>query len=374
MIDFDFSTKCYSCGACAAACPKNAISMSENCLPTVGAECVDCCLCERVCPHLNEQEYKPYVSGRGYVGRNKNMDVRKQSSSGGIFSLLAEAAISRGWYVCGCVYDAEMMPKHIVSNNAEDVQRMRGSKYVKSELAGALMQMKKLLDCGDNVLFSGTPCQIAAVRNLFPNEENVICVGVVCHGSIERDLWKAYLEEEKKRGIITTVTMRDKSKGWLNYGLKFTFQDGTEHTTYRKNDGYFLKAFTDGLFERDRCLACAYKGDRILADILLGDAWGIETVYPELSDQWGLSGIICMTDLGKDFFDSITSCMDYREIDTRIIIDKNQRIISPAKIDPRYRTFRNKFDANPARIQALCERYEKPTILNRLAARLRFLR
>lgn len=373
MIDFDFRTKCYSCGACAAACPKNAISMSENCLPTVGAECVDCGLCERVCPHLNEQEYKPYVSGRGYVGRNKNTEIRKQSSSGGIFPLFAEEAISRGWYVCGCVYDAEMMPKHIVSIDVEDVHRMRGSKYVKSELAGALMQMKKLLDRGDKVLFSGTPCQIAAVKNLFPNNENVICVGVVCHGSIERNLWKAYLDEEKKRGIITAVTMRDKSKGWSNYGLKFTFQDGTEHTAYRKNDGYFLKAFTDGLLERDRCLACAYKGDRILADILLGDAWGIKTVYPEFSDQWGLSGIICVTDKGKGFFDSVASCMDYREIDTKILIDKNQRIISPAKIDPRYQRFRKKFDADPSRIQDLCKQYEKPTLMNRLAAKLRSL-
>lgn len=371
MINFDFKTKCYSCGACQTVCDKKAITMSENCLPIVGTSCVNCGLCERVCPYLNEEKYDKYIVGNGFVARNKNVEMRKRSSSGGIFKLLADEAVRRGWGVCGCVYDVDMMPKHIVSKNDADIQRMMGSKYVKSDMSGALLQMKNILKSGEGILFSGTPCQIAAVRNLFLDELNILCVGVVCHGSIERDIWQAYLREEQKLGSIKNVTMRDKSNGWLNYGLKFVFEDGSEHITYRNTDGYFLRAFTDGLLERERCLNCEYKGDRIKADILLGDAWGMEKECAEFADQWGLSGVICMTDKGNDFFESVKSDMDYISVDLESLIAKNQRIISPAKEDKRYKKFRKQFESNPEKIQELCEHYEKQTVINRVKAKLR---
>lgn len=366
MIDFEFESKCYSCGACQVVCPKGAITLSGNCLPIVSDKCVNCGLCEKVCPYLNEKKYRPCISGISYVGRNKNFELRKKSSSGGVFYLLAEYALLQGWSVCGCVYDEELMPKHIVSDKIEDIYRMLGSKYVKSELGQALAQMKRLIKNDGKVLFSGTPCQIAAVRNLFPENPNVVCVGIVCHGSIERDVWKAYLKDESLRGKIVDVTMRDKSKGWLNYGLKFKFADGSEHVTYRKNDGYFLKAFTDGLLERDRCLTCAYKGDRIQADILLGDAWGMSAIFPEISDEWGLSGVVCMTEQGQTIFKSIVNKLDCSDIETQLLVNKNQRMISSAPLNPRCRSFRKKYESNPSKIQELCEQYGKPTIKNRI--------
>ena len=370
MINFDFTTKCYSCGACQVVCPKKAVTLSENCLPKIDAKCVDCGLCEKVCPYLNEKKYKPYIAGCGYVGRNKNFGIRKKSSSGGIFQLLAESALERGWLVCGCVYDEGMMPMHIVSDKADDVYRMLGSKYVKSELSGALTQIKVLLKKGKTVLFSGTPCQIGAVRNLFPNNPNIICIGVVCHGSIERDVWKAYLKEESKRGKIVDVTMRDKSKGWLNYGLRFKFADNSEHVTYRKEDGFFLKAFTDGLLERKRCLDCAYKGSQIKADILLGDAWGMDSIVPELSDEWGLSGIVCITEIGNDFFQSIIHKIDFSHVETSTLVERNPRMISPAKRNLRCNSFRRNFEKKPNEIHELCERYEKNTIMNRFLSKI----
>ena len=371
MIDFDFSINCYSCSACQTVCARKAITMSDNCLPIVSDLCVNCGQCERVCPHINAKQYDKNILGNGYVARNVNVDIRKKSSSGGIFKLLADEAVSRDWYVCGCVYDANMMPKHIVSKDDNDIQRMMGSKYVKSDMSASLPGMRKLLKDGKKLLFCGTPCQIAAVRYLFPDELNVLCIGVVCHGSIERDIWKAYVKEEQKLGNIISVTMRDKSKGWLNYGLKFSFDDGTEHKTYRKEDGYFLKAFTDGLLERERCLNCTYKGDQIKADILLGDAWGMEAECPDLVDQYGLSGIICITDKGESFFENVKSNMDIRSVDLNSLISKNQRIISPAIKDSRYKKFREQFESNPNKIQELCERYEKNTIINRIKAKLR---
>jgi len=331
-------------------------------------------MCDKVCPYLNEQEYSRKIDGDGFVARNKDLGIRKNSSSGGVFRLFADEAIRRGWYVCGCVYDEELMPRHIVSDNEVVIRGMMGSKYVKSNMADALAQIKKLRKDGACVLFSGTPCHIAAVRNMFPEDRQIVCIGVVCHGSIERDIWKAYLKSEAKRGSIKAVTMRDKSKGWLNYGLKFSFEDGTEHITYRKADGYFLKAFTDGLLERERCLDCAYKGDQIKADILLGDAWGMELECPELADEWGLSSVICLSDIGRDFFDAVREGMETREVSVKKLIEKNQRIVSPAKVDTRYKAFKKRFSASPEKIQELCEQYEKPTIMNRISAKLRAMR
>lgn len=357
-----------------SVCPHNAITMSENCLPAVGESCVNCGLCEKVCPYLNEQKYRKVVDGDGYLAKNINLGIRKNSSSGGVFRLLADEALRRGWYVCGCVYDDELMPRHIVSDNELIIQRMMGSKYVKSNMADVLAEIKNLQKDGARVLFSGTPCQIAAVRNMFPVEGQIVCIGVVCHGSIERNIWKAYLKSEARRGCINSVTMRDKSKGWLNYGLKFSFENGTEHITYRKTDGYFLKAFTDGLLERERCLDCAYKGNQIKADILLGDAWGMESEYPELADEWGLSSVICLSDVGRDFFDTVREELEVKEVSVNKLIEKNQRIISPAIVDTRYKSFKKKVDASPEIIQELCEQYEKKTIMNRISAKLRTIR
>ncbi len=371
MINFDFSTSCYSCTACQSVCPKNAILMSGNGLPTVTERCVNCGLCEKVCPYLNERKYEPKINGIGYICKTRDEAVRLQSSSGGVFYPLAKAAIEKGWSVCGCVYDSEFMPKHILSNKVSDIVRMRGSKYVKSDMSGIIPAIRETLAQNRKVLFSGTPCQIAGVRNCFPKDAEIIYIGVVCHGSIERDIWEAYLKEESKRGKIVAVTMRDKTKGWMNYGLKFTFQDGLEHITYRKNDGFFLKAFTDGLLERKRCLKCNYKGSQIQADILLGDAWGMDSVFPEMADSFGMSSVVCISEKGEALFQEIVHGLEYKPIVVEEILKRNLRTISPAPGNKHLLQFRKEFERAPESIIALCEKYKKPTWKKKVLSRIR---
>lgn len=289
MINFDFKEKCYSCSACAEACPTKAISFDENIHPEIDLQkCINCNRCEKVCIELNKPEDIEELNCiEGYIVKNKNNEIRKVSSSGGVFFQIAQKVLEMDGYVCGCIYDDKFMPKHIVSNEIEICKKMMGSKYVKSDLNDCIVQIKQIVEKGKIVLFSGVPCQVAAVKKCVKSDK-LITLAVVCHGSIERKIWKKYLAEEERmsESSIIKVSMRDKTKGCLNYGLKFQFKNGTEHITFRKNDGYFLKCFTDGLFERNRCLSCEYKGQNIMSDLLIGDAWGMEKVCPEFTDSY----------------------------------------------------------------------------------------
>ena len=308
MINFDFKEKCYSCSACAGVCPTKAISFDKNIHPEIDLQkCINCNRCERVCIELNKPEdIKELNCIEGYIVKNKNNEIRKVSSSGGVFFQIAQKVLEMDGYVCGCIYDDKFMPKHIVSNEIEVCKEMMGSKYVKSDLNDCIVKIKQIVEKGEIVLFSGVPCQIAAVKKCVKSDK-LITLSVVCHGSIERKIWKKYLAEEERmsESSIIKVSMRDKTKGCLNYGLKFQFENGTEHITFRKNDGYFLKCFTDGLFERNRCLSCEYKGQNIMSDLLIGDAWGIEKVFPEFTDSLGCSAVLVLTEKGKKIFRGI---------------------------------------------------------------------
>ena len=365
MINFDFKKACYSCAACGDSCPVNAISYDENLHPVVDAgKCIDCSLCEKVCVALREPKDTAYIdAAAGYIAKNKDDAVRQNSSSGGVFIRLAEEVIAAGGYVCGCIYDENLMPKHVLTNDFAVCKKMMGSKYVKSDVSVCISQIKKLAKDGNTVLFAGVPCQIAAVKNCVDSEK-LLTLAVVCHGSIERGVWAKYLDEQSENGEIVAVTMRDKSRGYLNYGLKFTYADGTEHITYRSENGYFLKSFTDGLLERDRCLSCRYKGAYIKSDILLGDAWGMDKIYPEFTDNMGCSAVLALTAKGKELFEGVKESFNVQSVDSDVLIKNNGRISTPAPKNPFLDSFRKK--EKTANLHNLTERYAKSTILNRI--------
>lgn len=369
MINFEFTEKCYACSACAQVCPVKAISYDEELHPVVDLQkCIKCDGCERICIELNRPEKKNDMNCvASYVAKNKDEEIRKMSSSGGVFFQIAESILEIGGYVCGCIYDDSFMPKHVISNDIEVCKKMMGSKYVQSDLGKCITNMKRLVKEGKIVLFTGVPCQIAAVKRCIQNS-NLITLAVVCHGSIERRIWQKYINEEieMSKSPIIKVTMRDKTKGYLNYGLKFQFKDGTEHVTYRKQDGYFLKCFTDGLFERQRCLNCVYKGGNIKSDLLLGDAWGIEKMFPEFVDELGSSSVLILTQQGKEIFDKIAKSFEIKKIDSEIIIRNNPRIMLPSTKNVSQDKFKRKLNKSTTNIHVLSEKYAKPTILNRI--------
>ena len=369
MINFDFTKGCYSCSACANVCPEDAIRFDDKLLPAIdSAKCVNCGKCEKVCIKLNEAAYLPKLDedAEGFVCKNIDQQERIDSSSGGVFILLAKKVLAQGGYVCGCVYDGDFQPKHIVTNEFTLVQKMMGSKYVKSDMGSCIREMDILLRKRTPVLFSGVPCQSAAVKKCLEKYPNLIIVNIVCHGSIERDFWKSYLDLERQRGDIMDVTMRDKSRGWDNYGLRIRFQDGTEHTTYRNQDGYFLRCFTSGLFQRERCLHCSYKGSAIVGDLLLGDGWGMDQVFPELCDSYGVSAVVALTETGKHSLAELQPYLISQHISVSQIVARNGRIVSPAPNIAFRNLFQKKCEKKPKEIKNICEKYANPTIICRI--------
>lgn len=373
MIDFNFKDECYSCSACGNICPRRAIKFDERLLPIIDkALCVNCGLCDKVCIKQREKVFKTNLGCEtmGLVCKNSNALERFISSSGGIFILLAKAVVLKGGYVCGCVYDDDFMPKHVVTNDISELYNMMGSKYVKSDMSSCINEMKELLECGHIVLFTGVPCQSAAVRNCLEKYSNLYIMNVVCHGSIEREFWKDYLSIVRKQGEIENISMRYKNKGWSNYGLKVRFKDGNENITYRNEDGYFLKCFTSGLFERERCLTCKYKGTSIVGDIICGDGWGMDNIFPDFCDDLGVSSIIVLSTKGSEMIDSIKSDLAFLQIDVCKIIDRNKRIIAPASDSFFRKNFQKNILENPDKINKICEKYSEETIISKIVNKL----
>ena len=376
MIDFNFSKECYSCFLCGNICPTGAISFNASFHPIIDKnKCINCNKCDNYCIKLSEIEYKIKINeeNNGYICKNKSITERKNSSSGGIFILLAKKILSEQGYVCGCIYDENFNPKHILSNKISDIEKMMGSKYVMSDLNNCMIQIEKKLKEGIEVLFSGVPCQVAAIKKYLGKYENLKTISVVCHGSIERNYWIKFLESKKSKGKILNITMRDKTKGWLNYGLRITYETGEEDITYRKEDGYFLKCFTDGIFDRDRCLNCKYKGSEIKSDILLGDAWGGEILSPKLYDELGVSVVICLTKNGKEMLEKIKKEIEFERINIEKIIEKNQRIISSPKNNFFRILFKKSYDKNLESVEELCKKFSKDSILKKILRKINFL-
>ena len=374
MIAFDFNKECYSCGLCVDVCPKSAITLDKSLHPVIDdTRCINCGVCDKMCIHQETQSFHKELNpnAEAFVARSLDDTIRQKSSSGGIFWHIAQHIIQNGGAVCGVKFGNDFMPIHAVAQDMNGVSEFMGSKYIQSDMTAIYSEIQVALDAGKTVCFSGVPCQVVAIEKRFKNlREKLILIAVVCHGSIDRELWQKYLDEEKNGKQITHVTMRDKSRGWLNYGLKITFEDGSEHLTFRNEDGYFLESFTKGFLERDRCLNCQYKGDAIKADILLGDGWGVYKKYPEFNDTLGASSVICLTDKGKNLFESIREKLLVKQVTVEEIIDSNQRIISPAG-ENRFRgKFNKEISRNNSNIHDICKKYAAPTFFNRVWEKL----
>lgn len=337
MIDYitDYK-KCTGCSACASICPKQCISMENDDFgflhPSIDSyKCIGCKLCIQTCPVNQDKMVSPDFPECWGV-YNKNEADRRNSSSGGVFILLAEYIIRQGGYVFGACFSNDYMSViHIGSDSRDIVRDMMRSKYVQSEIGDSFLITRKLLQQNKPVLFTGTPCQIAGLKK-FLNKDypNLYTQDIVCHGVPSQKVWEYYLNEksEQKKALINYVSFRDKTMGWKNYSVEYCFENGTKKRTYASDDLY-MRCMMQNLSLRDSCFDCHFKGKFTQSDITLGDFWNIDQVEAKENDGLGCSLVLLQTEKGKQLFEQIRGlCHCFPVSYDSMKLEKSMRFLS----------------------------------------------
>ena len=301
--------RCTGCAACVNGCPKDAIAMERDRegfdYPVIDSEkCIRCGRCTVVCPMLYERESKPLPAV--FAAWNRDNKIRKDSTSGGVFSALAEYVLEGGGVVYGAALDGKQRLRHVACFRKEDLWRLRGAKYVQSDLGLIFRDVKKTLETR-TVLFSGTPCQVDGLyRYLGKRPENLITCDLVCHGVPSPGVWEdmARAIEQKKGKSLQTVRFRNKVEGWKNSHFTTVYDDGTVDSAPLMSTEYG-RAFGRALFLRPCCHRCAYTNLNRPGDFTLGDFWGLQPEELPEQQEKGISLLLVNTAHGSHIFDQL---------------------------------------------------------------------
>ncbi len=333
-------SRCTGCTACAAVCPTHCIIMEKDAegfkYPLVNLEqCIDCRKCDSVCPAQKPSE--PSKSPKYALGAfTLNEAVRMNSSSGGVFYELASRILEKGGVVYGAAFDHRIMTvAHRCITCQEDISKLMGSKYMQSDMLDTCVRVKKQLEKGTAVLFSGTPCQVYGLRSFLDKEyEKLICVSLICHGTPSPRLWERYLEmrTDQLGGPLLECNFRDKKKGWNHFGLKFSSATGKTKYTSAQMDPY-MRMFLKNMSLRPSCYKCCAKNNSCNADIVLGDFWGVQYRVPELADDKGTSLVLIYSKKGDELIKQISNVLAFRRVDSEKALMGN-RAFSDSATEP----------------------------------------
>ena len=299
MIKIDDISRCCGCMACVQSCPVGCITteLNEQGLeyPVANVDkCINCNLCERVCPFLNNSRSQIL---RSFAAISSNEEQRMKSSSGGIFSLLAESTTRVNGVVFGARFDDEWNVVHDYCETIEGIAAFRGSKYLQSRIGDSYRKAEHFLKDGRMVLFSGTPCQIAGLKLFLRKEyDNLLLVEVACHGVPSPKIWKDYLSTICNNA--SHINFRDKRLGWENYSY-IVRDDGKEVLNECYRDNIYSRGFLRNLTLRPSCFNCPSKDGKSGSDITIADFWGIDPLLPGINDHKGISLVITRSKKGQ---------------------------------------------------------------------------
>ncbi len=337
MINFDFNQNCYGCRNCENICPKEAIKITENnegfLMPIIDKDkCINCGLCDKICPYLNFKNNTDLKKKIWYSCYWNDIKGRNESTSGGIFPVLAKYFLDNNGLVCGCIWNEEMKPIHILTNNIEEVNKMKGSKYLQSDISNVAKQIKEKIN-DRIILFTGTPCQIAAVKLFVGEHKNLYTCGLICEGVPSYKVWKKYVNslEKKYNSKMKQASFRNKELGWDSPVAKYKFDNGKERKTLSFTYDKYVIGFLQGLYYRNSCSNCQYKGDGHNSDILIGDLWGATKQQLEETKYKGISAVILNSDKGKDLFEKVENNFSYKKIVPEKVIKYNRLLIQAIK-------------------------------------------
>ena len=328
MIEITDKKECVGCTACQSICPKHCIRMeydSEGYKYPVAEKsvCINCGLCEKVCPCLNVQTFDEFKT-RAFAVQTKDRPVRLQSASGGAFSVLAEKVLQDGGVVYGGAFDKAFNVVHVRVETVRDLERLRGSKYVQSEMEGIFPMVKADLESGRKVLFSGTPCQLAGLqRYLHGKTDNLLRVDLVCHGIPSPRFWSYIVCKLSERyGRLQYCAFRNKHFGYAGSTMAMQFADGKMRYMGRDIQLY-KKLFFDDINTRPSCFACHFKTIKRNTDFTIYDCWHVNEIDRRMDDDCGTTWLLVQSERGMHFFNGIADKFRYAEapVDKAIKLD-----------------------------------------------------
>ena len=320
--------RCSGCGVCQFVCPQKCIAMHHDIqgfiLPAIDdARCVHCRICERFCPCNKDyaQLSTADLTNSVYSVINDDAAILAVSSSGGAIAVLAEQAISAGGRFYGASFDEHWQLRHTVAPSISSAKKLFGSKYLQSDMRETLVKLAADLEAGRSALFVGTPCQVAAVRALYPLNNRLLTCDILCHGVGSQKVFDQYLDELRSlfQSEPKTINFRKKTNGWQNYGFCVEFENGVVHEVSGKENVYMC-GYIENLFLRKSCYGCPFSGKKRQGDFTVGDFWGVLEFTPEIDVNNGVSLLIVNSDPA-------------RAIVTRIIAAEQNRTGTGIKIE-----------------------------------------
>lgn len=334
MIRITDKSRCTGCTACVTACPAQCIVMRRDRqgfdYPVANPDlCLNCGKCDSICPVPKSAESRDSLAAFAV----RVPEYVDQCSSGGVFPKLAEDIIKADGVVYGAILQDDMTVGHTDVWNSEALKKMRGSKYVQSDLYSVFEEIADNLKDGVKVMFTGTPCQIAGLNSYLGKDyENLLTVEVACHGVPSPGLWENYLRavEKKYGGKVTDVRFRDKSKGWRHYSFVMEIEGkGKVAVPYMKDP--YMALFVQDMILRPSCYECRFVKGISGADITLADLWNVREVAPSMNDDKGVSLVIANSERGLESL----SGMDMQAVDYQTALKDNGGFVASKTVPQR---------------------------------------
>lgn len=366
---------CMGCGTCFNVCPRKAIEMQKDTegfyYPKIKLDkCVNCGLCISSCA-VGKATYHQHEIRAVYAVYSKNDNVRKTSSSGGVFFEICKLIIENDGIVVAPLFDQEWNLKHVVITNIEQLENAKGSKYVQSQAWAAFPDIESLLKSNKIVYFAGTSCQVAGLKKYLQRDyENLITQDIVCHGVPSPGFFKKYIYElqEKAGSLVDSISFRNKSLGWENYSVVARYRDGKTQKHLAKDDPY-MKLFYKNYTLRPSCYDCDFKSVLRIADITLADFWGIKHFVPEYNDDFGVGMVLCNSEKAYRIMDSLSPFICKKVVDTDQAVNTNFTISKSAPKPENRDVFFS--DIEKYSVSNLCSIYTPETKKTRIKRYLR---
>lgn len=312
---------CSGCSACVNSCPKQCISLKEDeegfLYPVVDeSDCINCSLCLKICPFTNDS-YKrsetSLITPKVYAAKHQSNNIRKYSTSGGIFTALSDYILEINGAICGAAFNSESQcVEHIIAFSHEERDRIRGSKYVQSKLGNIFQDIKSLLEKEIPVLFTGTPCQTAGLYAYLKKDyANLYIADILCHSAPSPLILKRTIEQYTRHA--GNISFRDKTRGWRgSYHFQIERKDKSSISNVT-----FLPLFFKGLINRPSCYNCHFTNIKRPSDLTIGDYWNIQNVDSSFEDELGVSCILVNSNKGNYLFDKIKKSLNYQATDLK---------------------------------------------------------